>query len=110
VGDGASILELGCGAGRLTHPLAELGHRVVAVDESQSMLTNVRDTETVLADIFILHLGRSFDAVVLASDLISNSDPDRRHQSLSVCKAHARHNGAVLLERLPTGTPSTDCS
>jgi 2-polyprenyl-3-methyl-5-hydroxy-6-metoxy-1,4-benzoquinol methylase len=33
VGDGASILELGCGAGRLTHPLAELGHRVVAVDE-----------------------------------------------------------------------------
>ena len=31
---GASILELGCGAGRVTHPLVALGHPVTAVDES----------------------------------------------------------------------------
>ena len=35
---GASILELGAGAGRITHPLIGLGHEVVAVDESPEML------------------------------------------------------------------------
>ena len=41
-GPGASILELGCGAGRVTHPLVALGHPVVAVDESPDMLAYVR--------------------------------------------------------------------
>ncbi len=44
-GAGASILELGCGAGRVTHPLVALGHPVVAVDESPEMLAHVRGAE-----------------------------------------------------------------
>jgi SAM-dependent methyltransferase len=39
---GASVLELGAGAGRVTHQLVELGHPVVAVDESPEMLTRIR--------------------------------------------------------------------
>ena len=39
---GASILELGAGAGRVTRRLVELGHPVVAVDESPEMLARVR--------------------------------------------------------------------
>ncbi|HET9557668.1 MAG TPA: class I SAM-dependent methyltransferase, partial [Actinomycetota bacterium] len=39
---GTSILELGAGAGRMTHRLVELGHPVVAVDESGEMLARVR--------------------------------------------------------------------
>jgi len=35
---GASTLELGCGAGRITHGLVRLGHFVTAVDESAEML------------------------------------------------------------------------
>ena len=35
---GAAILELGAGAGRVTHALVALGHPVVAVDESAEML------------------------------------------------------------------------
>ena len=38
IGAGASILELGAGAGRVTHALLRLGHPVVAVDESAEML------------------------------------------------------------------------
>ena len=34
----AEILELGCGSGRITHPLVALGRRVVAVDFNQEML------------------------------------------------------------------------
>ena len=57
---GASILELGCGAGRVTHPLVALGHPVTAVDESPEMLAHVRGAETVRARIEDLALGRRF--------------------------------------------------
>ncbi|MGW5715894.1 class I SAM-dependent methyltransferase [Amycolatopsis sp. NPDC003865] len=55
---GASILELGCGAGRVTHPLLALGHPVVAVDDSPAMLAHVR-APTVCARIGELDLGRT---------------------------------------------------
>jgi SAM-dependent methyltransferase len=45
---GASILELGAGAGRMTHPLVRLGHLVVAVDESGEMLARVRGAAGIL--------------------------------------------------------------
>jgi len=34
VPEDASILELGCGTGRILRPLAQLGHPVLGVDES----------------------------------------------------------------------------
>ena len=42
VPEGAEILELGCGPGRVTHELLRLGHPVVGVDESSAMLAHVR--------------------------------------------------------------------
>ena len=68
---GAEILELGAGAGRVTQPLLELGHPVVAVDESAEMLARIRGAETVLARIQELRLGRRFDVVLLASFLVN---------------------------------------
>lgn len=47
----STILELGAGAGRVTHALIDLGHRVVAVDQSREMIQWVRGAETVIADI-----------------------------------------------------------
>ncbi len=38
---GASIPELGCGAGRVTHPLVGRGFAVTAVDESAEMLAHI---------------------------------------------------------------------
>src|SRR4051812_21088440 len=61
---GASLLELGCGAGRITRQLVRLGYRVTAVDESREMLAHVRDAETVEAPIEGLELGRRFDGVL----------------------------------------------
>lgn len=99
VGDRASILELGCGAGRVTHALTALGHQVTAVDESPEMLRHVHDAETILADIFTLALDRQFDAVVLASHIINQPEARRRQQLLSVCKTHARPEGTVVIQR-----------
>src|SRR5207244_10993605 len=46
--ENAEILELGCGSGRITHPLIALGRRIVAVDFNQEMLELLEGAETVL--------------------------------------------------------------
>ena len=98
---GASILELGAGAGRVTHPLVALGHRVVAVDESPEMLARIRGAETVLARIQELDLGRRFDAVLLASFLVNTDDRDLRRRFLEACRRHVADGGCVLVQRHP---------
>jgi SAM-dependent methyltransferase len=100
---GASILELGSGAGRLTHRLVELGHPVVAVDESPEMLARVRGAETVRARIQDLDLGRPFDAVLLASFLVNTPDEDLRRGFLAACRDHLGEGGCVLVQRHPPG-------
>lgn len=101
-GDGAAILELGCGTGRVTHPLIELGHEVTAVDESPEMLARVHGAETVLARIQDLDLsGRRFDAVVLGSHLFNVPDDDLLGAWLATCRRHVTNNGSVLIERHP---------
>jgi SAM-dependent methyltransferase len=96
---GASILELGAGVGRMTHPLVEYGHPVVAVDESPEMLERIRGAETIQAKIQELDLGRRFDAVLLASHFINVPDEAFRHRLLRTCRRHVDEGGCVLIER-----------
>jgi SAM-dependent methyltransferase len=97
-GPGVSILELGCGAGRVTHPLIALGHPVVAVDESPEMLAHVHGAETVCARIQDLSLGRRFGAVLLASHLI-NADDETRRSFLDACRRHVADDGCVIIQQ-----------
>jgi SAM-dependent methyltransferase len=99
VGPGASILELGCGTGRITGPLVALGHQVVAVDESAQMLTHVHGAETVCARIEELSLDRRFDAVLLASHLINTADEPARGAFLAVCRRHVADDGCVVIQQ-----------
>ena len=98
---GASILELGAGAGRMTARLVELGHPVVAVDESAEMLAHVRGAETVRARIQDLALGHRFDAVLLASFLVNTPDRALRGRFLRACREHVADGGQVLVQRHP---------
>jgi SAM-dependent methyltransferase len=76
---GVGVLDLGCGSGRIAHPLIDLGHPVVGVDHSADMLAHVHGAETVCAPIAGLDLGRTFGGVLLASHLINAPDAaDRR--------------------------------
>jgi SAM-dependent methyltransferase len=95
----AALLELGCGAGRVTRQLVARGYEVVAVDESPEMLEHVRDAETVRARIEELDLGRRFDAVLLLSNLFT-VEPAQRRAFLDAC---ARHGDLVVVEMLPLG-------
>jgi SAM-dependent methyltransferase len=96
---GASILELGAGVGRMTHPLVAAGHPVTAVDESAEMLEHIRGAETVQAKIEGLDLGRRFDAVLLASHFVNVPDAEERRRLLFTCRRHVRDGGCVLIER-----------
>lgn len=107
----AEILELGAGAGRITHPLLRLGHPVVAVDQSPQMLARIEGAETVVADIETLSLGRRFPVVVLASNFINDPEPAKRRAFLACCAGHVLPSGQVLLEGFPRDwSPGSDWS
>ncbi|MFE6055826.1 class I SAM-dependent methyltransferase [Kitasatospora sp. NPDC056446] len=97
---GASILELGCGVGRMTHPLSDRGFTVTAVDESAEMLARVRPgVRTVRSPIEKLDLGERFDVVMLASFLVHAGDMTIRQQLLETCRRHVAEDGRVLVQR-----------
>ncbi|MFJ6138974.1 class I SAM-dependent methyltransferase [Kitasatospora sp. NPDC092286] len=96
---GASILELGCGVGRMTHPLLDRGFTVTAVDESPEMLARVRGARTVRSPIEHLDLGERFDVVLLASFLVHAGDPTVRRGLLETCRRHVADDGSVLVQR-----------
>ena len=95
---GGSVLDLGCGVGRLANPLARRGLAVTGVDEHGAMLTHLDPAVTAVhRDIVTLDLGRTFDVVVLASHLVNHD----RHAAafLAACRRHVGDGGAVLIER-----------
>jgi SAM-dependent methyltransferase len=97
---GDAVLELGCGAGRLTRRLLERGYRVTAVDNSAEMLEHApRDATLVRANIEDLALGADFDTVILASALLNNPDNGVRMALLAAAHRHLRPGGALLFER-----------
>lgn len=94
---GASVLERGCGAGRVTHPPVGQGFAVTAVDESAQMPERAR---TVRSPIGTLDLGEErFDAVVLGSFLVHTSDHRVGEGLLGTCRGHVKGDRVVLIQR-----------
>jgi SAM-dependent methyltransferase len=99
----ATVLDLGAGAGRIAHALTAKGHRVTVVDQCQPMLDHVDPTlERHLADIEELDLGRTFDAVILASFLVNTPHEHQRSEFLATCRRHIAGGdlGAIYVQRL----------
>jgi len=96
---GAHILELGCGVGRMTHPLLERGFTVTAVDESPEMLARVQGARTIRSTVEDLDLPERFDVVMLASFLVHTGDAEVRRGMLRTCARHVAEGGCVLIQR-----------
>lgn len=101
----ATILELGAGVGRMTHPLLDRGFRVTAVDESAQMLAHIHGAQTVQSSIEDLRLDRTYDVVLLASYLIHAGDQQLARQFLHTCRRHVDAAGCVLIQCRPEHAP-----
>jgi SAM-dependent methyltransferase len=101
VPDGSSILDLGCGTGRIARGLVEHGYDVVGVDQSAEMLAHATSFETVQAPIAGLDLDRRFDAVLLASNLMNAPDDGERRAIVATAARHAGPDGVVLVQWEP---------
>jgi len=96
----SSVLELGCGSGRLAAHLAEAGHRVVGVDDSAAMLSHLPPSVSgVHASIESLELPQRFDVVLLPSHLINHPDAALRAAFIACAARHLAADGQFYLKR-----------
>lgn len=96
----ASILELGCGNGRLCAHMAKWGLLVTGVDESKEMLAHLPPKiEGVASSIEALQLGRQWPAVLLASHLINHPDQEVRDAFVAAARRHTVQSGMFFVKR-----------
>lgn len=104
---GASVLDLGCGPGRIAVPLADLGHVVTGVDNGDGMIAALPSSvRGVVGDAASIRLGRLYDAVLLASHLVN--DPVCGAAFAVTARAHLAPGGVVIGQTYPPGwNPTT---
>jgi ubiquinone/menaquinone biosynthesis C-methylase UbiE len=94
----SSVLDAGCGTGRVAIELARHGISVVGADLDSSMLAVAReaapDITWVQSDLALLDLGRTFDVVVMAGNVPLFTEPGTQG---SLVAGVARHVGKVLV-------------
>jgi SAM-dependent methyltransferase len=107
----ASVLDAGCGTGRVGIELARRGIEVVGVDADPDMLERARrrstDVTWVLADLATLDLGRTFDVVVLAGNVLPFVEPVDRAAAVASCARHRDAGGLLVCgSSLQAGWPT----
>ncbi len=95
-----SVLDAGCGTGRVAIELARHGIDVVGVDVDGSMLAEARRLAPgltwVQADLATLSLGRTFDVVVLAGNVPLFCAAATRRALVEACAAHVVSEGLMI--------------
>ncbi len=96
----ASVLDAGCGTGRVAIELARRGVDVVGVDRDPSMIAEARrrapELAWVHADLVTLDLGRSFDVVVMAGNVPIFCPVPDRPALVTSCAAQVGAGGALV--------------
>ena len=104
---GGPVLELACGTGRLTLPIAGDGHEVVALDSSAAMLSAARRKAVgqglrvtfVESDMRDFDLGRDFALVILSCNSLSHlTEPEDLSAALAAIRRHLRPGGLFAFD------------
>jgi SAM-dependent methyltransferase len=108
-----SVLDAGCGTGRVGRELHRRGMEVVGVDNDAEMLETARDrcpsASWIEGDISELQLGRTFDIVLMAGNVINFVLPELRRRALENLVHHLRPGGLLINGHSirPDGCPPT---
>jgi SAM-dependent methyltransferase len=95
-----SVLDAGCGTGRVGIELARRGVAVVGADRDPSMLATARaaapEIEWVECDLTALDLGREFDVVVMAGNVPLFTPPGTNAALVAGSARHVAPGGALV--------------
>lgn len=95
-----TVLDAGCGTGRVAIELADRGVEVVGVDVNASMLAVARDLAPSLpwveSDLADLDLGRRFDVVVMAGNVPLFTAPGTTTALVAGCARHVADDGVLI--------------
>ena len=95
-----SVLDAGCGTGRVAVELARRGIDVVGVDLDASMLEKARakqpDVPWIVGDVAEVDLGRTFDLVLLAGNVMIFLAPGTEAGVVANLTRHLEPGGALV--------------
>ena len=95
-----SVLDAGCGSGRVAVELARRGVGVVGADVNPSMLAVARqrapDIDWVESDLVALKLGRVFDVVVMAGNVPLFTPAGTHAALIAGCARHLAVDGVLV--------------
>jgi SAM-dependent methyltransferase len=96
----ASVLDAGCGTGRVGRELARRGIEVVGVDIDPGMLATAREkapnVSWHVADLATVDLARSFDAIVMAGNVMIFLAPGSEQTVVENMARHLREDGLLV--------------
>jgi SAM-dependent methyltransferase len=96
----ASVLDAGCGTGRIARELARRGVHVVGVDLDETMLTTARRKAPAIewhcADLATIELGRTFDVILLAGNVMIFLTPGSEAAVVANLAGHLANGGRLV--------------
>src|SRR5437773_11106403 len=103
---GGPILELGCGTGRITVPIAQDGHHIVGLDRSAAMLERAErrarranvEIRWVEGDMRAFSFNEAFALVFVALNTFLMLDPNDRWSCLARVREHLAPRGRVAID------------
>ena len=95
-----SVLDAGCGTGRVGRELAKRGVGVTGFDIDPEMLETAHrkapDLQWIRHDVTLVRLAERFDAVLMAGNVVNFVAPARRHLAVANMAHHLREGGLLI--------------
>src|SRR5256885_10470694 len=103
---GGPILELGCGTGRITVPIAQDGHHIVGLDRSAAMLERAErrarranvEVRWAEGDMRAFSFNEAFALIFVAFNSFLMLSPDGRWACLARAREHLAPRGRVAID------------
>ena len=100
LGGAGRVLDAGCGTGRVAIELDRRGYAVAGVDIDDEMISGARGKAPELTwhqlDLADFDLGETFDAVVMAGNVLLFTAPGTEAAVVGRCAAHLSPGGALV--------------